>query len=104
MQAFQVEIQAKDEIAPIIERMVKNYKGLLPFQSDSGSGEKGEAWIRCYTIDENEFQVFLHTEFLKLIPIVEVIKDGDVNLLVWPTKHTSTALKTIEAINAMPAI
>ena len=97
---FEVEV-TDPEVAKIAERLVTKYTGNALVRAGT---DKKEAWIVTYTTDEDQFQRFLHNEFLKLIPDLEVVKDGDVNTLSWPTKLTEVVLKTIETLDAMPTV
>lgn len=99
---IELEIEVNDEsIEKIVERFLKKYTGNAVIRAGSN---KQEGWIVCYTTDEIQFQDFLHTEFLKLIPDLEVVKEGDINTLSWPTKLTSVVLETIAMLEAMPII
>jgi hypothetical protein len=100
---FEVEV-INPEIAIITKQFVDNYKDNVLIRAGA---DKQEGWLVLYTPTDNaesEFQRFLHDEFLPLIPILEVVKDNNVNTLSWPMKETEKVLKIIEAKKAVPEL
>lgn len=100
---FEVEV-INPEVAKIAERFMTKYKGNALIRAGA---DKHEGWIVVYTPtneSEDEFQCFLHAEFLPLIPVLEVVKDNDVNTLSWPMKETQKVLDTIIAMDAVPEL
>lgn len=112
---FETEIY-NDKTAKIAERLVTKYTGNAVvrageetvMQDDPADSKKKksvkQAWLVIYTVDDSEFQAFLHNEFLKLIPVLEVVREGELNILSWPIDDSDIVLQTIDAMNATPAI
>ena len=105
---FETEIYNED-IAIIAERLVTKYTGNAVLRAGTEKVMKDkvtvdESWLVIYTVDEQQFQEFLHSEFLKLIPVLEVVKDGMVNTLSWPTEGTPEVLKSIIVLDSTPAV
>jgi hypothetical protein len=105
---FETEIY-NDKTAKIAERLVTKYTGNAVVRAGEETVMKDkvavkQAWLVIYTVDEQQFQDFLHAEFLKLIPVLEVVREGELNILSWPLDDSDIVLKTIEAMDAMPTI
>lgn len=112
---FETEIY-NDKTAKIAERLVTKYTGNAVVRAGEETVMRDDpidpkkkipvkqAWLVIYTVDEDQFQAFLHNEFLKLIPVLEVVREGELNILSWPIEDSDTVLQTIEAMNAIPTI
>lgn len=100
---FEVEV-INEEVAIIAKRFVEKYPKNALVRAGT---DKKESWIVAYTPSneaESEFQAFLHDEFLDLIPVLEVVKENDVNTLSWPTKETEKVLKKIQILESVPEL
>lgn len=97
---FEVEV-TNEEVGKIAKHFMDKYTGNALIRA---GGDKKEGWIVVYTINEDEFQRFLHDEFLPLIPVLEVVKENDVNTLSWPIKDTEKVIAIISAKEAMPEL
>ena len=105
---FETEIY-NDKTAKIAERLVTKYTGnaIVRAGEETVMEDKKavkKAWIVIYTVDEDQFQAFLHAEFAKLIPVLDVVREGELNILTWPLDDSDTVLKTIETMDAMPVV
>ena len=105
---FETEIY-DEKTAKIAERLVTKYTGNAIVRAGEDSEVKDKktvkiSWMVIYTTNENQFQEFLHAEFIKLIPVLEVTQEGPLNILSWPSEQSDVVLKTIEAMEATPEI
>lgn len=96
-----VKINVPDELSKVVSRIINNYTGIIPFRFIKFTNKY---IIQMHIINKDAFDGFLHTEFIKLIPVLEVKEDNLVTTLSWPEENHNELLKTIEILETKPEI